>query len=652
MIILNNSDSAFRTPDKEIRMHKKIISRTLQSLPSLLLMLPFSQAAWAATPQCTYVESDGVYSVSWADADVYKYIVERSVNNSSWYWRGAILDTGTANYVFVDNGNAAAPGRSIRYRLQTKAVDNASPKQEPVLCPLQDVERPSRATSIKVDTLSSNSLNISWQAASDNVAVDRYLVYRATTNGGVAVKAGETSDLSFTDVGLNPSTDYWYYMKAVDTSGNVGWRTGYHAGTTLERPSASERYATAKVGGRWEIVNTNTAEVVRWNAVNVRSDQFVGNNVKLLGAEDIQKLAVAFNTIRLSVHWDQLHTGAGQFNQPLQQQIKNVLDYAAQYDVDVILDPVHLGGKGGHFWMPLWVWQQEGLTPSRKNSFELLKTNEIHHYLDWIMDGSGLGSHPAVVAIEVVNEPHPINSKDAWRYEVQRNLMLAYKPMVATIRQHRPDVIVVLGSYYGGHLFDNGLGDGNAIADVFSDTPNLVWTAHNYFTGLEPQRSGPDYDGDGIADQDGQAYRGTLRAGVWTESYDSSGCYAQNPPYELSQCDTSLPLRDVAIQGHANNAANHDRVAQQAGMPFFMGEFGMGRVRVLNNNTIGWSGTQAFMCDKLKAYSDLKLDGSNIGISWAVWAFDSQVDGGFGLYNSSTNQWVTETSNAFFGICQ
>jgi len=703
-------------------------------------------SASAASPQCTYVESDGVPEVMWADANVYKYIVERSVDSRAWYWRGAMLDSGAANYQFEDNGNAAPSGSSVQYRLQTKEVSNSSPAQDPVLCMLQDVERPSQATSINLTALSSNSINISWQAATDNVAVDRYLVYRATVDGGVAALVGETSGLSFTDVSLNSSTGYWYYIKAVDTSGNVGWRTGYHFSTTLdappsatpdctatakiggqfdvswsdadvykyvversvnsgswywrgaeadtnqnqyqfsdtgntppanatviyrlqskaidnnspstdpiicelvEQPSAIERVATANINGRWEIVDTDTSEVVHWNAVNVRTDKFVGNDARPLSAEDIQKLATVFDTIRLSLHWDQLHTGDGQFNNgALLQEIQNVLDYAQQYNVDIILDPVHLGGE--NFWIPLWLWQQKGLAPLRENSFALLESDEIHDYLNWIMEESGLGSHPAVVAVEVVNEPHPADSKDAWRYEIQRELMEAYQPMVATIRQHRPDVIVILGSYYGGHLFDNGMGDGNAIADVFADTPNLVWTAHNYFTGIEPDRTGPDYDGDGIADLDGQKYRGVRGAGVWTENYASSGCYAQNPPYVLSQCDTSLPLRGVALQGHANNAANHDRVAQQSRMPFFMGEFGMGRVRVRNNETIGWSGTQAFMCDKLQAYRDLKLDGSNVGISWAVWAFDSQVDGGFGLYNSTTDQWVPETSSAFFGIC-
>jgi len=381
-------------------MFNKIISRTLSALPVILLILPVGPAAFAASPQCTYVESDEVFTVSWADAGVYKYIVERSVNNSTWYWRGAILDSGTDNYQFQDDGNTPPPGSSIRYRLQTKAVNNSSPKQDPVLCQLKDVEQPSQATSINVVALSSNSMDISWQAASDNVAVDRYLIYRAPADGAEAVKAGETSDLSFTDVGLNPSTDYWYYIRAVDSSDNVGWRTGYHFNTTLDappsatpdcsvtekagrifdvtwhdtdvykyiiersvngsswywrgaavdtnqgqyqysdtgatpanatvvyrlqtkavdnnslatdpkicetidQPPTSERYATAKVGGRWEIVDTQTAQVVHWNAVNVRSDKFIGNNARTLGAEDIQALAMAFDTIRLSVHWDQ-----------------------------------------------------------------------------------------------------------------------------------------------------------------------------------------------------------------------------------------------------------------------------------------------------------------------------------------------------------
>jgi len=715
-----------------------------KAVPLLLLMLPVSQALWAGTPQCDYVESNGVYDVSWADDTAFKYIVERSVNNSPWYWRAAVSDNGRNNYTFRDNGNTPA-GSSVRYRLQTKATNNSSPTRDPVICQLRDTERPTQATAIRVTAVSSASLRISWQAASDNVAVDRYLIYRASTDGGSAVRVGETSGLSFTDTGLNASTGYWYYIRAADSSDNIGWRTGYHFGTTLSAPvsatpacqvfektdrqfvvswrdtdvykyiversvngspwywrgaaddnnrdnyrftdtgsapaganivyrlrttaidnnspssnpktcrltqdqSVSERLTTAKVRGRWEIVDIETGDVVRWNAVSVRTDKFIGNNPRTLGAEDIRALAVVFDTIRMPIRWDQLHTGPGQLDSQLRQQIKRVLDFAEQYDVDVILDPVHLGGRD-NFWMPNWVWQQRDLLPANKaKSFNLLNSVEIRQYLNLVMQHPDLGGHPAVVAVEVVNEPHPLGSKDAWRYERQHDLMLAYRSMVNVIRQHRPNLIVVLGAYYGGHLFDNG-DDGNAIADVFSTTPNLVWSAHNYFTGIEIPPEGPDYDGDGNPDLDGQRYRGARGAGVWTESYDSHGCYAQAEPYpaDVSQCNTSLPLRSAAVRGHANNAANHDRVAQEAGMPFFMGEFGMGRPR--NNNTIGWSGTNAFMCDKLRAYKDLHLNGSNTGISWAVWAFDSQVDGGFGLYDSLANRWVPETSNAFFGNC-
>jgi len=507
------------------------------------------------SPECTVTERAGrIFRLSWQDTGVFKYIVQRSVNASPWYWRGAVFDNNDAEYVYVDDTSPAAPrGARVEYRVMAKVVDESSPLVELANC---DAEQ-------------------------------------------------------------------------------------------------TERLSTGVVNGRWQLIDNQSGQIVHWNAVNVRTDKFIGSSPKLLGSEDFAAIATVFNAIRVPIHWDDMHIGSGRFNTVLRSRVLDILDHAQRHGIDVILDPVHLGG-GDNFWMPEWVWEKHGYPQNRANSFNLLQGEEIHEYLDWIMT-TGLGTHPAVVAIEVVNEPHPVGSSGAWRRDKQIALLAEYKKMVNTVRSRRPNVVVVLGAYYGGHLFDNGLGEANPLAEVFTDianpVENLVWTAHNYFTGIESNRVGPDYDKDGLPDIDGQGYRGTRGAGVWTETFDSFGCYAQNPPYSSSpfNCNATLPLRNQAKRGHAANAANHDRVAQAANMPFFMGEFGVGKLR--SNNTIGWSGAEALLCDKLVAYNDITADGTNKKISWAAWAFDSRVDGGFGLYNGQTNQWEPQTSPPFLGRC-
>lgn len=421
--------------------------------------------------------------------------------------------------------------------------------------------------------------------------------------------------------------------------------------------SSSERQSTRRINGRWEIVDNRTGQPVTWEAVNVRTDKLIGNNPSLLSEYDIAAIACRFNSIRLSIHWSDLEPKDNQYNQDLKGKVIQILDWAGNHGIDVILDPVHLGGKDGKFWIPQWVWSAYGYAPgteSKSKSFPILEGSQIQDYLRWIMT-SGIGTHKSVVAVEVVNEPHPTESKDAWRSYKQEALMRAYSKMVDKIRQYRPEVIVVLGSYYGGHLFDNDVNP-NQIKLVFENTPNLVWTAHNYFTGVEGfDREGPDYDRDGRPDIDGQGFRGVRGAGTWTESFDSAGCYAEYPAQYGSRapdsCSEQYSKRGEARLGHARNAANHDRVAQEANMPFFMGEFGMGKPRTLEGVRVGWKGVGHFMRDKLSAYRDIHSNGSNRRISWAVWAFDSRVDGGFGLYHGGNNKWHPETSSAFMDRC-
>ena len=66
------------------------------------------------------------------------------------------------------------------------------------------------------------SVALSWSAATDNVAVGGYRVYRGTTSGFTADSSSlltTTTNLTYTDAGVAPGT--WYYkVAAFDTTGN------------------------------------------------------------------------------------------------------------------------------------------------------------------------------------------------------------------------------------------------------------------------------------------------------------------------------------------------------------------------------------------------------------------------------------------------
>ena len=68
-----------------------------------------------------------------------------------------------------------------------------------------------------------NSVNLSWNAATDNVGVARYNVHRATTPGftpSTANRIAQPTGTTYADSGLAPGT-YYYKVTAEDAAGNV-----------------------------------------------------------------------------------------------------------------------------------------------------------------------------------------------------------------------------------------------------------------------------------------------------------------------------------------------------------------------------------------------------------------------------------------------
>ncbi len=77
--------------------------------------------------------------------------------------------------------------------------------------------------------ITTDSVTLDWQASTDNVGVDSYLVYNSVTGAVVATVGSPTAVVT----GLSSGTSYSFHVKAVDAAGNTSWRSNIRTITTL-----------------------------------------------------------------------------------------------------------------------------------------------------------------------------------------------------------------------------------------------------------------------------------------------------------------------------------------------------------------------------------------------------------------------------------
>ncbi|MFC4122865.1 fibronectin type III domain-containing protein [Nonomuraea zeae] len=78
-----------------------------------------------------------------------------------------------------------------------------------------DTTAPSAPAGLASPSRTANAVTLSWTAATDNVGVAGYRIYRGAT------EAGTSATTTFTDTGLSPATSYTYTVKAYDAAGNT-----------------------------------------------------------------------------------------------------------------------------------------------------------------------------------------------------------------------------------------------------------------------------------------------------------------------------------------------------------------------------------------------------------------------------------------------
>ena len=111
------------------------------------------------------------------------------------------------------------------------AQDFGTTDDSGVVAPPSDTTVPSAPGLLTATAPSTSQVNLTWGAASDNVGVAGYRVYR----GGTQV--GTTAGTSYSDTGLAAGTPYGYTVRAYDAAGNLGPASNTATVTTKSVPA-------------------------------------------------------------------------------------------------------------------------------------------------------------------------------------------------------------------------------------------------------------------------------------------------------------------------------------------------------------------------------------------------------------------------------
>ena len=209
-----------------------------------------------------YVEGTALLRWGCSDNDVDYYVVYRNgikvheIDDKDGY--------GSSEYISFQTNVSARYNDGTLFKIV--AIDYAGNQSDAIEVTTDDVTAPTAPGAPVAEVTKTRSVTITWSAASDNVMVDHYEIYRD------GVKVGETTDLTYTDGQLSDNTAYVYTVKAVDTRNNVSEASAALNVTTQVAPEGAavsgivikEEHSTITVGKTLAL----TVEITPADAVN------------------------------------------------------------------------------------------------------------------------------------------------------------------------------------------------------------------------------------------------------------------------------------------------------------------------------------------------------------------------------------------------
>lgn len=172
-----------------------------------------------------------------------RYNSDGSIDTS--FGTGGVVTTdfagGTDNAQAVaiqTNGNVVVAGRAFRNNFDLAIARY----RNDVVAPTTDALPPTAPGNLSATfNTGTNAIDLSWSAATDNVAVTGYEVFR----DGATTAIGTTTGTTFSDAGLAPDSTHSYAVLAVDAAGNRSPLSNTASATTPPAPPADVTAPTA-----------------------------------------------------------------------------------------------------------------------------------------------------------------------------------------------------------------------------------------------------------------------------------------------------------------------------------------------------------------------------------------------------------------------
>jgi hypothetical protein len=208
--------------------------------------------------------------------------------------------------LLVSTGALRIGGNSIWGEYFTGLVDevrvynralSATEVQTDMNTPIASDTQPPTAPASLTATGSVSSVSLSWPAATDNVGVDHYNVYRSTTSGftpGSGNLVGQSATTAYTDAGLTPGT-YYYAVNAADAAGNVSPPSPQASAVVTGDVTPPTVSLTSPSGGA-TVSGIVTVSANASDDVGVVGVQFLLNGSNLQAEDTTTPYSVSWNT--------------------------------------------------------------------------------------------------------------------------------------------------------------------------------------------------------------------------------------------------------------------------------------------------------------------------------------------------------------------
>jgi endonuclease I/chitodextrinase len=191
-----------------------------------------------------------------------------------------------------------------------------------------DNQAPTAATNLATSNPTSNSISLSWTAGTDNIGVSGYDIY---VNGVFyTTVSGTTTTVS----GLNPSSNYTFYVITKDAAGNSAPQSNTATGTTLAGQAGgscgTETFETIPPNASGYANQTWTNNSITWIATDARTDQTITNRAITIRNGSLTSSTISGGIQSLTVKTQLKFTGTdNSFNLEVNGVVVGTIPYSA-----------------------------------------------------------------------------------------------------------------------------------------------------------------------------------------------------------------------------------------------------------------------------------------------------------------------------------